>query len=257
MDLKDRIDIYYMTLTKTERTIYQSVLSNPKLISKLSIQKAAAEFGVSIASIQRFVKKIGYQGYPEFKLDISKYINTKQSTSVSQTRLQRMINSYIQTFNTLQQMDLEIPLNDLASAMHKYYSIKAIGIGNSALSAEQLVYSMYSENRFIEAVTDKIKVDYLENAMTSDNLLIIFSVTGSTDSYLSILQSAKKKNITTFLITMNSESPLIKYAGTTLILPTTHINDSKNTPYQIDNRTILYSFSEVISYYYATTKINN
>lgn len=252
MDLEDRIGIYYTTLTKTERRVYQAILSNPQVSAEQSIQEAAKSYGVSVGSIQRFVKKVGYQGYPEFKLDVTKLLASPHPDSTHETRLQRIMRGYTQTFNLLAQMDLEEPLNALAQAMHGHRSIKAIGIGNSALSAEQLVYSMYSEERFIEAVPDRIKIDYLTTAMSPEDLLIIFSVTGSTASYQRLMSEAKRRNIQSFLITMNQETPLLKLATRAIVLPSTHINDADRTAYQVDNRTILYSFAEVISYYYAT-----
>lgn len=254
MDLEERIGIYYTTLTKTEKKVYQAVLANPKPSLEMSIQDAAKTYRVSVASIQRFVKKVGYQGYPEFKLDVAKFIKEDAQTPVSETRLQRVMRGYVQTFQTLATLDLEPQLTALAKAMHAHQSIKAIGIGNSGLSAEQLAYSMYSEERFIEPVTDRIRVDYLSQAVTDQDLLIIFSVTGSTASYQTLLTAAKRKHAASFLITMNQETPLLRLADEHIILPSTHINDANNTPYQVDNRTILYGFSEVISYYYATSK---
>lgn len=87
--------------------------------------------------------------------------------------------------------------------------------------------------------------------MDSNYLLIIFSVTGSTETYKKIMTTAKKKGIKTYLITMNQESSLLELTKNKIILPSTNIQNNDNTLYRVDNRTILYSFAEVISYYYA------
>lgn len=253
MNLEERIGIYYTSLTKSEKDVYQAVLANPKGIINKSIQEAAKTYKVSVASIQRFVKKVGYRGYTEFRLaveDINK--QTPASVKSDKTNLWKIMNAYISTFQTLKDMNLEEILFQLVKDIKKYNVIKALGIGNTALSAEQLVYSMYSEDKFIEAVQDKIKIDYLQSAMNKDYLLIIFSVTGSPETYKKIMETAKKKNIKTYLITMNQESPLIKLTPNNIILPSTNIKNDDNTLYRVDNRTILYSFSEVISYYYST-----
>lgn len=253
MNLEERIGIYYTSLTKSEKDVYQAVLANPKGIINKSIQDAAKTYNVSAASIQRFVKKVGYRGYTEFKLAVEDTIAPKQvQNQPSNTKLWKIMNAYISTFQTLQDMNIEKILNQMVTDIQNYKSIKALGIGNTALSAEQLVYSMYSEDKFIEAVQDKIKIDYLETCMDSDDLLIIFSVTGSTDTYDSIMKTAKKKHVKTYLITMNQETPLLKLTNKSIVLPSTNIQNNDNTLYRVDNRTILYSFSEVISYYYAT-----
>ena len=65
------------------------------------------------------------------------------------------------------------------------------------------------------------------------------------------MKSAKKNKIKTYLITMNQETPLLQLTDNSIILPSTNIQNNDSTLYRVDNRTILYSFSEVISYYYA------
>lgn len=256
MNLEDRISIYYTALTKSERRVYLAILENPTVIIGHSIQEASAQYNVSIASIQRFIKKVGYHGYSEFKLDVTKFIREKHSLrdDKPETRLSRIMNGYIQTLDVLKKMNLEKKINFLVSNMHSHKIIKAIGIGNSALSAEQLVYSMYSEDLFIEPVQDQIKVNYLKNVLTDEYFLIIFSITGSSVTYNNLFTAAKKNNAKTFLITMNQESPLLSNADDFVVLPSTHIQNMDDIPYRVDNRTILYNFAEVISYYYATTK---
>ncbi|CAJ1183198.1 RpiR family regulatory protein [Companilactobacillus paralimentarius DSM 13238 = JCM 10415] len=252
MNLEERIGIYYTSLTKSEKNVYQAVLANPKGIINKSIQEAAKTYNVSSASIQRFVKKVGYRGYTEFRLAVEDITSSSKSDKSSdKTNLWKIMNAYISTFQTLKDVKMDKILFQLVKDIKDYSIVKALGIGNTALSAEQLVYSMYSEDKFIEAVQDKIKIDYLESSMDSNYLLIIFSVTGSTETYKKIMTTAKKKGIKTYLITMNQESSLLKLTKNKIILPSTNIQNNDNTLYRVDNRTILYSFAEVISYYYA------
>ena len=82
--------------------------------------------------------------------------------------------------------------------------------------------------------------------------MIVFSVTGSTTTYQNLFETAKKKHAKTYLITMNQETSLLSLADQSIVLPSTHISDRDHTLFQIDNRTILYNFAEVVSYYYAT-----
>ncbi|APX71299.1 MurR/RpiR family transcriptional regulator [Companilactobacillus allii] len=254
MNLEERIGIYYTSLTKSEKDVYQAVLNNPEVIVDKSIQEAAISYNVSPASIQRFVKRVGYRGYTEFKLDVEDIIaqNNNKDSSTGNSKLSGIIDAYLKTFKTLRDMDIDNVMYQLANDIKKYDIVKALGIGNSALSAEQLVYSMYSEEKFIEAIPDKIKIDYLENCLTDKYLLIIFSVTGSTITYEKLMQTAQKKHIKVYLITMNQETPLLKYTDNSIILPSTNIRNTDNSLYRVDNRTILYSFAEVISYYYAS-----
>ena len=49
-----------------------------------------------------------------------------------------------------------------------YPYVKSIGIGNSAFCANQLVYSLYSHNKFFDAVVDDVQFDYLVNCLNKD-----------------------------------------------------------------------------------------
>lgn len=255
MDLEKKIGIYYTTLTKSEKKVYQAVLNNPQIVLSETIQEVATAYDVSVASIQRFIKKIDYRGFPEFRLAVEEWLNEQatQHKPQAQSKLQKIVNAYTSTLNLLGQINIEDEMNNLVTDMRKTNVIKSLGIGNTALSAEQLTYSMYSEDKFIEVVDTDIKIDYLVNSLKPDMLLIIFSVTGSTLTYERLMKAAKQKQIPVYLITMNQDSKLLTLTDHQFILPSTYVHNNRQTVHMVDNRTILYCFAEVISYYYSTS----
>lgn len=252
MNLEDKISLYYTSLTKSEKKVYQAVLKHPDYIIGDSIQRAAKLLKVSVASIQRFISKIGYSGYPEFKLALERQEKTEKQDSSKQIKSKNpIIHAYIRSFKLLENLNLPAFMKPLVADLKKYKNIKAIGNGNTALSAKQLVYSMYSEDKFIDPVDTKLKIDYLTNAVDKDDLLIIFSVTGATDTYLKLFKAARKVKAKTYLITMNQESKLLRYTDYSIVLPSTHVENSDSTLHRVDSRAVLYVFAEMISYYYA------
>ena len=141
-------------------------------------------------------------------------------------------------------------LKELAQLLDEYPYVKSLGIGNSSFCASQLVYSLYSYNTFFEAVTDQPQFTYLNNCLSKDYLLIIFSVSGS-NTYLDLLKTAKRKGAYAVLITMNNDTTLKNYANMVYYLPSTVEPRSQTTVLkQFDNRTTLHFFAEIISYYY-------
>lgn len=87
--------------------------------------------------------------------------------------------------------------------------------------------------------------------LNKEYLLIIFSVSGSYNTFVNLVKSAKSANAKVILITMNPDTPLLKYCSMNFIIPST-VSPIKNKKVlkQLDNRTILYFFAELISYYY-------
>ncbi|MEK2461204.1 MurR/RpiR family transcriptional regulator [Lactobacillus gasseri] len=193
MKLEDKISLYYTSLTKSEKKVYQAVTRNPQTIIDNSIQKAAKDLGVSVASIQRFINKLEYSGYPEFKLALQKQESSKKQHPSNLIIHNPIIHAYIRSFHLLENLNLDDFLRPLISDLKKYQNIKAIGNGNTALSAKQLVYSMYSEDKFLDAVDTSIKIDYLANSVDKNTLLIIFSVTAPQDTYGKLVKKLKKE----------------------------------------------------------------
>ena len=251
MNLEDKISLYYTSLTKSEKKVYQAVLKHPKYIIENPIQKAAQLLRVSVASIQRFINKIGYSGYTEFKLALTSQENSKQINFAKTQSSNPIIQAYIRSLKILENIDLKSFIKPLVKDLKQYKRIESIGNGNTALSAKQLVYSMYSEDKFIIPVDTSIKINYLANSINKNDLLIVFSITGSTNTYKKLFSTAHKKKVKTYLITMNQESKLLKYASRFIILPSTHVENSDSTLHRVDSRAIFYVFAEMISYYYA------
>ena len=75
-------------LTKSQRKIAEFFIRNPERIVTMSSQDAARETGVSDASIIRFSRAIGYEGYADLKSDI--YRSLLRSAGTEQTLSERM-----------------------------------------------------------------------------------------------------------------------------------------------------------------------
>ena len=66
-------------LSKSEKWIALSVLNNPTKVINQSITSLANEAGVSLPTVNRFCKKLGFDGYPAFKIQIAQEItNTNE-----------------------------------------------------------------------------------------------------------------------------------------------------------------------------------
>lgn len=254
MNFKEKISIFYTDLTTTEKRICANILKNPKIITEHSIVEAGNLCNTSKSAMLRFAKKLEYSGYSEFKYAIKEYYSSQKDYPKKindNTLASQIILNFKKTVDQLANLNLDDKLKELSELIDKYQYVKALGIGNSSFCANQLVYSLYSYDKFFDAVTDDVQFSYLKNCLNENYLLIIFSVSGSPTTYLELLKEAKKKNAYVVLITMNNETQLAKYSNMTFYLPSTisYLQDKKILK-QFDNRTTLHFFSEVISYYY-------
>lgn len=60
----------YPSMAVSERKLADVILSRPETLRHLSSQQLAAEADVSQSSVVKFAQKLGFQGYPAFKLAI-------------------------------------------------------------------------------------------------------------------------------------------------------------------------------------------
>lgn len=255
MNIKEKISIFYTSLTPTEKRIYTQIIDNPEIIINHSIIEAAKLCQTSKSAMLRFAKKLEYRGYSDFKYAIEEYhkdtILSQSTSSQNSNILHDISETFLVTIRSIGQLDYDQQLKELIHLMANTPYVKALGIGNSAFCANQLIYSLYSHNLFFDAVTDDVQFTYLANCLTKDYLLIVFSVSGSDNTYLSLFKKAHSINAKTILITMNNDSILNKYAHMVFLLPS-HVSSFQHAKVlkQLDNRTTLYYFAEIISYYY-------
>ena len=67
-----KIRSLYQSLPNSERNIADYILANAELAPHRSVHEFASSGGVSVASVSRFVRRLGFAGFKEFKLDLAR-----------------------------------------------------------------------------------------------------------------------------------------------------------------------------------------
>ena len=173
MNLKEKISIYYTNLTPTEKRICTLIMKDPSIIIEHNIIEAGELCQTSKSAMLRFAKKLEYRGYSEFKYSVEEYYKNENVDNVENTQntiLSQISNNYALTINQIGNSSYDGQLQELAQLLDEYPYVKSLGIGNSSFCASQLVYSLYSYNKFFEAVTDQPQFTYLNNCLSKDYL---------------------------------------------------------------------------------------
>ena len=61
----------YYTFTASEKKLADYILSARDCISRMSISQLASACGVADATVSRFCRRLGYKGYPDFKISLA------------------------------------------------------------------------------------------------------------------------------------------------------------------------------------------
>ncbi|GCF95448.1 hypothetical protein NRIC_33390 [Enterococcus florum] len=251
-NIEEAITIHYTKMFKTDKKIFEQIMADPAQYVGLSIHDMADRFDVSSPTILRAIKKIGYSGYPEFKLALDSFVNDKnQEKPVHKSSLfHEVINTYERSFSKLKELDMEKDIIEFVEWMHDSQDVKCIGFDNTGLAAQQLVYSLYSQGFFYEAITTETKMHYLSQTVKKEWVYIIYSVT-ALELYSDLINAANAAGAKTILITMNKDAELVKKVSKSFILPaaSTFLREDGSL-HQLDVRFEMFLFSEIISYYF-------
>jgi RpiR family carbohydrate utilization transcriptional regulator len=253
MSFKERVSIHYTELTKTDRKITGELMRKPEVLINRAIQEAAKDLEVSPSAIMRVVKKLRYRGLPDLKNSLENYKNEKTElveSTKEKILSESIIDDYKERLNLISSCLSEKQLANIAQLIQGAKTTRVLGIGSSGLAAEQFVYSLLYQDKYVEAITSRTKIFYLSRVLDEDTLLIIFTVSGNAELYEEIFEQAQETGAKIVLITMNRNSKFKKLATEVVLLPSNVTDFSKTDIYQLDNRFAFIVLSEILAAYY-------
>lgn len=214
-------------LTIKEKEIAEYILENMNEVLKMTSAELAKRAGVGQSSVIKFIKKIGFNKYGYFKIQLSKELENEKIYKIKET-----IHSQIYVDDSLENIATKT-LNEITKALEKtignidyrYFEtvielikkskkILIIGSGMSSIVARDLEMKFIKIN--IEAVHYESSHMQLMRLATMDSkdLVIAISHRGETEDVIDVIKKAKKKNINVLSITSigkNTVSDLSNY----------------------------------------------
>lgn len=210
------IESFYPSLSKQEKKIADYIFEKKGQISYQSLSEISKSIGVGEATIVRFVKKVGFEGFKELKLQIAKedfpIIEIDYEDYID--NIQANINETIS--NTKSLIDRK-EINKAISRINKAERIFIYGVGDSGVAALEL------QDKFLRF--GKTAVTYSDNHFqimsaaitTSKDVVIAISLSGKTKDIIDSLEIAKKNKAKIIVITNHVKSPVAKLADYVLI----------------------------------------
>ena len=147
------IESFYPSLSKQEKKIADYIFEKRGKISYQSLQEISGEINVGEATIVRFVKKIGFNGFQDLKLQIAKedhpIIDNNYEDYID--NIQSNINDTVSNTKSLvnkKQIDKVISCIDKAERVFLY------GVGSSGIAAVELQNRLLRFGKLSNAFTD-------------------------------------------------------------------------------------------------------
>ncbi len=223
LDLKKQ----YPFLSKSEQTIIDFVLENPERVSFLTINDMAKELNVSIATISRFSKKIGFSSFQEFKLALvasvtkSHFSNTfhehVSSTDSHDDVVRKVFESNIKSLNDTQTL---FDLNAYQQAVDYIGNTNRLaffGLGGSVVVAFDAYHKFIRTHLTCIFTIDKHLQLIEASHLNEHDCAIVICHSGMNKDTLEIVDVLKENHVKIILITSFPMSKIAEQADVMLV----------------------------------------
>lgn len=214
-----RLKGIYSHFGKAGKKIADWLIINQKEIIHLSITELAEKCGVSEATVVRFSRKLGYEGFYDLKISIAQEVvsNTEEVYDIVNEgdNCEKIAGRVIQDINQTLELTkkvLDFKKLDMATeAILNARKIVVFGLGNSATIAldaqHKLMRAGFECTAYIDCHLQVIAGSHLN----SKDVAIGISHSGSSKDIVDVLKLSKEVGATTICITNYGKSPILKY----------------------------------------------
>lgn len=191
------------SLNELECMIYQYILDHQEQVLQMKIKELSQAIHVSTTSIIRFCKKIGCDGFTEFKIKYRLYLS--QSHEI---HAQDDISILLHYFTALDRTSFYKKLTILSEKIKEKNHIIFAGVGTSGVLAQYAARYFTNIGKISFSITDPFYP--ILHAILKDSVAIILSESGETQQSIEHARSFKEAGCFVICITNQDENTLQK-----------------------------------------------
>ncbi|MFR7096975.1 MurR/RpiR family transcriptional regulator [Streptococcus pneumoniae] len=193
-------------LVRDSEIVYET---SSEIVSKVKVGEG---------TLDRFCKKIGYSGFQELKLKMTKDILELESQKMSSdTFIDEIKNNYLSIVESTRKLIDGRQIELAIKLIREANQILIIGVGSSGNAAREFESSLLRIGIISKTVIDT-HFQLMHTALLKDNdLIIAFSLSGSTKEVEETLLNAKRKNVKIISITNYSSRNIAKLSDCVLL----------------------------------------
>ena len=223
MDMMASVSSQKPNMTKSEKRISDFIFNNTDTVTHMAITNLAQCCSVSEATVVRFVRKLGYRGYNDFKVELAKEtqkgdfenimvtgtINRDDSIqTIAKKYYEVSINSLEHTMSLLNYDEIE----KAAGLIIKARKVHFIGIGYSGNTAVDSKYNFMRIGIDTDAYTDAHTMIMICSIVDKSDVVFAISHSGNTQEIVNSLKVAKKNGAKIICVSSNGSSKIAHYA---------------------------------------------
>ncbi|EAW41179.1 MAG: transcriptional regulator HexR [Halieaceae bacterium] len=202
-------------LSKSDTKIAHVVLADPEAATHASIALLAQQANVSEPSVNRFCKRLGATGYPDFKIwlarslvagvrYISQVVDPEDTVTTYPGKLvDNTVNALLLAREQLPLKTLEVAVEHLDAAGRIYF----FGMGTSAAVAQDAEHKFFRFQTPVTTHTDPLMLRMLAAGGSQGDVFVFISHTGRTEAIVDAAALASASGATVISLTAQ-DSPL-------------------------------------------------
>lgn len=206
------------SLSSSELKLAKFALDSSNAIRELSSQELANVVGVSQSSVVKFSQKLGYKGYPAFKMGVIDALNTSTSNSNLHGKItvndgfaqmsDKLLSSKVSVLNETRNLNDEKSLVAAVELLKTSKRILICGLGGSALVGKDFSYKL--QKLGILAIEEADAHAQLAFAATlgENDLVFAISESGNTKEIINVVSEAKHNNTKVISLTRFGATPI-------------------------------------------------
>jgi RpiR family transcriptional regulator, carbohydrate utilization regulator len=197
-------------MTRALEKVAAFVLADPQTVLYKSITELAEEAESSEASVIRFCRELGYQGFQNFKLALAHELATLQqpTTSAPGDMIQELVETARTALEETERLLDRDAIQRVSALLLAARHIEIFGVAASAITAQYLEYKLARLGIQAHIPRDAHLATMASATASPDDLYILISSSGSTIDTLRVAESAHARGAKVIAITNRTKSPL-------------------------------------------------
>lgn len=191
------------SLNDLELLVYDYVTKNPDKVKYMRIRDLAEEVHVSTSTVLRFCKKVGCDGYAEFKIQFRDHLKKKDKISVRDD-----ISEVVDFLKKSSSDEFDDKLEMIAKMILDMDHVFFIGSGMSGIVAQFGARYLSSMGKFCLCIDEPHYPT--ESKMVKNSFVIVFSVSGESKDTIGHVTRFKEQGCTICSITNTENCTIAK-----------------------------------------------
>lgn len=230
-----KIKFLLPNLPRAEKAVAEYLIDKPDEFRSMTLAILSQESESSEASIIRFARRLGYDGFSTMK---QAYLETMVDENTTLTFEVKPNDSTTDIFRKVIQNNIKTLEDTLALVSEDYdkaldailraKSIHFFGVGD-AFATGLLAHMKFSRIGFSGSANSDVTLQLITaSTLTPDDIAFAISYSGASITTVKAMKIAKESGARTMCITKMSKSPLLKYTDINLFISTDDITIGKD-----------------------------